>query len=147
MRAGVRLMAGLLAGALGAAGALAQAASCQKADFEAVVDEAAVALTELVKQNTPPFQAKLRQLRDKRGWSHDEFLKQAAPYVRDEEIALFDKKSEELLARITGGSQTGAGPPDCAQLGELRAALKVLLETQKAKWAYMVAKIDKELAK
>jgi hypothetical protein len=35
--------------------------------------------------------------------------------------------------------------PDCAVLLELRARMKVLVETQTAKWAYMFQKIDAEL--
>src|SRR5512145_3198253 len=104
----------------GAAGsALSQTApaagQCAKADFEAVVNAAGAALRDLAQQNTPLFQAKLRQLKDKRSWTNDEFMKQAEPLVRDETIAGFDKKSEELVARITGGSgRSEAEPaPDC----------------------------------
>ena len=148
MRTGILGVAALLAVLIGAGTGLAQAAQCSKADFEGVVDEAAGALRKLSQQNTPPFQGKLRQLKDKRGWSHDQFLEQAAPFVRDDTIAGFDQKSEEFLLRITSGGQAGASEaPDCALLAELRAAMKVLLETQQAKWAYMFAKIDRELAK
>ena len=66
--------------------------------------------------------------------------------MRDEAIAAHDKKSEELLARITGASRTGSRP-DCAVLAELRAALQLLVETQKAKWSHMFAKLETELAK
>src|SRR5262245_26421545 len=85
--------------------ALAQAAQCSKGDFEAVVDEAAASLRDLTKQNTPQFQVKLRQLKDKRAWSNDQFMKEAEPFVRDDKIAGFDQKSEEFLARITSGGQ------------------------------------------
>jgi hypothetical protein len=126
----------------------AAAQSCAKADFEAVVDEAAGALRALNQQNTPSFQAKLRQLKDKRGWSHDEFMTNAAPFVRDETIGGFDTKSEDLLSRITSGGQTGAaGTPDCGLLKDLRAQMSALVETQKAKWAYMFGKIEQELKK
>ena len=69
--------------------------------------------------------------------------------MRDGEIVAYDQKSEELLIRITGGGQQGlsAAAPDCAVLTGLREAMKVLLETQKAKWTHMFAKLDKELAK
>jgi hypothetical protein len=148
MRTGIWAVAALLAVLWGATGALAQAPQCSKADFEGVVDEAAGALRKLNQLNTPPFQGKLRQLKEKRGWSHDQFLKEAAPLVRDDTIAGFDQKSEEFLARITSGGQSGASEaPDCALLTELRATMKVLVETQQAKWAYMFAKIDQELAK
>jgi hypothetical protein len=148
MRAGFLVLAALLIALSGARAALAQA-SCSKTDFEAVVDEAAGALRGLAQQNTPQFQAKLRQLKTKRGWSDDQFLKEAEPLVRDEKIAGFDEKSAELLARITGAGQAGASgdAPDCTLLVGLRASMTSLVETQKAKWAYMFDKIDKELRK
>lgn len=125
------------------------AQGCAKGEFESVVDEAARALSALNQQNTPSFQAKLRQLKDKRGWSHDQFMSEAAPLVRDETIAGFDQKSEELLGRITSGGQSGASgnEPNCALLTELRGQMKALVETQKAKWSYMFGKIDGELKK
>ena len=113
-----------------------------------MVDEAAGALRDLAQQNTPQFQAKLRQLKTKRGWSDDQFLKEAEPLVRDEKIAGFDQKSEELLLRITGAGQAGAsGAPDCTLLVGLRGSMAALVETQKAKWTYMFDKIEGELRK
>ena len=82
--------------------------SCAKTDFEAVVNEAGAALRDLNRENTPRFQGKLRDLKDKRGWGNDQFLKEAEPFVRDGEIVVYDQKSEQLLNRITGGGQQGA---------------------------------------
>lgn len=150
MRAGVWLVTGVLLAHAGAAtGAQAQAGECSKADFEAVVDEAAASLRELTRQNTPQFQARLRHLKDKRGWSNDQFMKEAEPFVRDDAIAGFDQKSEEFLGRIMSGgqSQSTSAKPDCALLLELRANMKALVDTQRTKWAYMFDKLDKELAK
>ena len=149
-RAHVLVVAGLLGAAIaGSAAGFAQAQQCSKGDFEAVVDEAAGALRELAQQNTPPFQGKLRQLKGKRGWSDDQLLKEAEPLVRDDKIAGFDEKSEEFLLRITSGGQAGAADsaPDCKRLAELRAVMGSLVETQKAKWAYMFEKIEAELRK
>jgi hypothetical protein len=148
MRAGLLVLAALLVALSGARAALAQG-QCSKADFEAVVDEAAGALRGLAQENTPHFQASLRQLKVKRGWSDDQFLKEAEPLVRDDKIASFDQKSDELLGRITGAGQAGASgdAPDCTLLSGLRASMAALVETQKAKWAYMFDKIDKELRK
>jgi len=148
MRAGLCAVAALLVALWGAGrAALPQTPACAKSDFEAVVNEAGAALRDLNQLNTPLFQAKLRQLKEKRSWSNDRFLKEAEPLVRDEVIAAHDKKSEALVARITGEGQAGPAAPDCALLADLRAALQVLVETQKAKWAHMFAKIEKELAK
>ena len=148
-RVGVWLVTGLvLALPAAATGALAQT-PCSKTDFEAVVDEAAGALRDLNRANTPQFQAKLRQLKDKRGWSNDQFMTEAEPFVRDATIAGFDQKSEELLGRIMSGgqAQSTSDKPDCGLLGGLRATMKALVETQKGKWAYMFDKLDKDLAK
>ena len=86
---------------------------CAKADFEAVVDDAAGALRDLNLQNKPAFQEKLRQLKDKRGWSHDAFLKEAAPFVRDDKIAVYDQEfgaaaDRHLDARAGGRRRTDA---------------------------------------
>ena len=58
MRAGVWAVVATLLALFGAAGeASAQAPACAKTDFEAVVNEAAGALRDLNRKNTPPFQA------------------------------------------------------------------------------------------
>ena len=136
-----------------AAGAHAQATppvpqACAKSDFEAVVDEAAAALRDLNMKNKPAFQEKLRQLKDKRGWTHDEFLNEGAAFVRDDKIAVFDRDSERLLNDISSLGQEGADAktPDCALLLELRARMKVLVDTQTGKWTYMFEKLDAALA-
>lgn len=120
---------------------------CGKADFEAVVDDAAGALRDLNMQNKPAFQEKLRQLKDKRGWSHDVFLKEAAPFVRDDKIGIYDQESERLLADISTLGQEGAEAPtpDCALLADLKQRMKTLVNTQTAKWTYMFQKLETAL--
>jgi hypothetical protein len=155
MRALVCAVVMALAAALGTgrealAQAAAAAAACAKSDFEAVVNAAGAALRDLTQQNTPQFQAKLRQLKDKRSWSNDEFMKQAEPLVRDEKVAGYDKASEELVARISGGGsqpEAESASPNCTLLTSLQADLKLLVETQQAKWTHVLAKVDQELAK
>ncbi len=125
------------------------AAACEKMDFEAVVDQAAGVLRDLNAKNKPAFQEKLRTLKDKRGWSHEEFMKQGAPFVRDDKIAVFDQSTEELVLAISSMGQEGAAAknPDCALLLELRARMTLLVDTQTSKWAYMFEKIETELWK
>ena len=140
---------GLAAILCGAAFGPARAGSCVKADFEAVVDEAAGALRDLNAVNKPAFQNKLRQLKDKRGWAHEQFLKEAAPFVADEKINAYDQQSNGLLEKIASGGEAGAAAatPDCAVLESLRASMKILVDAQSAKWVYMNGKLDAELAK
>ncbi len=143
-------LAGLvLAGTACPSRAQEAASACQKTDFEAVVDQAASALRDLNAKNKPPFQDKLRQLKDKRAWSQEQFMAAAAPFVRDDQIAIYDQQSEDLLDKISSLGQEGSqgAEPDCALLSELRAHMKVLVDTQTVKWAYMSGKLDGELAK
>jgi hypothetical protein len=124
-------------------------ADCAKSDFETVVDEAGGALRDLNAVNKPKFQDKLRQLKDKRGWGTDQFIKEAAPLVADDTITAFDQQSNDLLEKIASGGEAGAAAvkPDCAMLDTLRTSMKTLVATQTAKWSYMTTKIDAELAK
>lgn len=123
--------------------------TCTKGQFEAVVDEAAEALRNLNQEKKPEFEDRLRQLKEKRGWSHEDFLKAAAPFVKDDAIDVFDTKSNGLLEKLSsaGDGATATKSPDCATLLELREQMKVLIETQNAKWAYMFGKLDAELQK
>lgn len=124
-------------------------APCEKAQFETAVTETANALGVLTAKNKPEFQGKLRQLKDKRGWTHDRFMTEATPLVQDEQIASYDRKSDDLLTTIMSMGEAGseAATPDCALLAKLRSHMAMLVEIQTTKWSYMFEKIDKELAK
>jgi hypothetical protein len=125
------------------------AGACTKTEFEDVVDAAAAALRDLNNKNRPAFQEKLRQLKDKRGWDNDQFLKVAAPFVKDDQIDVYDETSNDLLGKITDMGQEGAAAvtPDCSVLAQLRDHMNELVGTQMRKWTYMFDKLDKELAK
>lgn len=124
-------------------------ATCAKEDFESVVETASGSLRDLNNQNRPIFQEKLRELKEKRNWTHDDFIVQARPFVKDDKTAVYDKTADELLSAIASMGQEGAAAaaPDCALLLELRARMKMLVDTQSAKWNYMFEKLDAELAK
>lgn len=129
----------------GAAGlATAQPASCTRPEFESVVDSAAATLREINQKNRLAFQDRLRLLKEKRGWSQDQFMAEASTYVQDDRIAEFDQTSGELLAKLNSMGETGssAAAPDCRLLQELRATMKALVDTQTRKWAYMFQKLD-----
>lgn len=127
----------------------AQAEGCTRSDFEAVVGEAAQALRDLNQANKPAFQGKLRQLKAKRGWTHDQFLAEAAPIVQDQRVSAYDEQSAAFLARIEqlGAEGTSVANPDCSRLKEVRQSMQLLVDVQKAKWVYMFQKVDAELAR
>ncbi|HEX2840276.1 hypothetical protein [Hyphomicrobium sp.] len=132
-----------------AAPSAAVPATCARSEFESAVDHAAEALRDLNNRNRPEFQAKLRKLKEKRAWNDDQFLKEAAPYVKDDQIAIYDAKTNDLLASISSMGQEGANAkdPNCTVLAELRGLMQVLIDTQGTKWTYMFKKLDDELAK
>jgi hypothetical protein len=123
--------------------------TCAKEDFESVVEVAAGSLRDLNNQNRPVFQEKLRALKEKRNWSHDEFIDKAKPFVKDDKTAVYDETTDELLSAIASMGQEGAtaSTPNCALMLKLRARMKALVDTQSAKWSYMFQKLDGELAK
>ncbi len=124
------------------------AAACQRTEFESVVASAADALRSITQQNSPAFQAKLRALKEKRGWSHEQFMAEGTRFVRDDKIAAFDEKSGDLLARINNaGSTSLQTETNCAQLTDLKANMAALVDIQTAKWTYMFANIDAEIAR
>ncbi len=122
--------------------------TCAKTEFESAVDHAAEVLRDLNNKNRPVFQAKLRQLKEKRAWNDSQFLKEAEPFVRDEQITIFDGKTNDLLSSISSLGREGANAPEpnCTMLSELRARMQELIETQTQKWAYMFQKIDGAIA-
>lgn len=127
----------------------AQTKECQRAEFEAVVDEAGRTLRQINGQQKPKFQMKLRALREKRGWSDKEFRQKATPFVQDEETTKYDERIRQRLFDITnlGTSESeSATTADCKLLNELRSALGDLVEALEGKWSYLFAKIDKALA-
>ncbi|MFM9850570.1 MAG: hypothetical protein ACKVP3_25995 [Hyphomicrobiaceae bacterium] len=134
---------------LGAPDAVAQGPSCSRMQFEAAVSDAAGALRDLNAKNRPPFQEKLRALRDKRGWTHDQFLKEATPLVQDAKIAQYDKESGEFLEKIQSMGAVGASAkePDCTRLTDVKTHMQALVASQQAKWTYMLQRVEQELAK
>jgi hypothetical protein len=129
--------------------AMAQGSACTRMQFEAAVSDAAGALRDLNAKNRPSFQEKLRALKDKRGWTHDQFLKEATPLVQDGKIAQYGKESGEYLEKIQsmGAEGATAKEPDCARLTDVKAHMQALVASQQAKWTYMLQRVDQELAK
>ena len=138
----------VLVTALACDGASAQGAACGKPEFEAVVESAASTLRDLNARNKPSFQDKLRLLKDKRGWSSEQFMTEAAVYVQDDSIGALDTRSGDLLNRVNTMGEAGASAktPDCKLLADLRSTMQALVDTQTEKWTYMFAKLNKALA-
>jgi len=122
------------------------AAACAREDFAHTVDRAGAALRQINAENAPRLRAKMRQLKDARGWSDADFEAKAYEALQDERLAALDAQANDLLARLDqlGTVEPGA-EPDCAKLQELMAASLELQATVKTKAAYTLSKLDQML--
>jgi len=128
------------------AGGPALSATCTKEDFARAVDLAGEALRRVNAENAPRLRAKLRQLKDARGWPDAGYEEKAYAAVQDERTAALDAQANDLLARLDQlGTIDASAEPDCAKLEALTAASIELQATVKAKAAYTLAKIDQML--
>ncbi len=128
------------------AGASTAANSCAREDFALAVDRAGAALRQLNADNAPRLRAKLRELKEARGWPDAGFEEKAYEILQDERMAGLDMQANDLLAKLdTLGTVDPSAEPDCAKLQELTAAGIELQATVKAKAAYTLAKLDQML--
>jgi hypothetical protein len=127
--------------------ATAQDPACTREAFEQAVSQSAEALRDLTGVNRPVFQTRLRELKDKRGWDHSKFLREAAPIVQDARTDAYDKESAALLEEISrmGAEGSAAATPDCKALARLKSNMQALVDAQRGKWAYLIEKVEREL--
>src|SRR5262245_49695280 len=125
----------------------AEAAQCSKDDFGKAVDQAGAALRKLNADNAPRLRAKMRELKERKGWSDADFEDKALSAVQDERIEAYNAQANDLLAKLdTLGSIEPASDADCGKISELSAASLELHATIKAKTAYTLSKLDQMLA-
>jgi len=119
------------------------AASCTREDFAQAVDRAGAALRQVNAETAPKLRAKMRELKEARGWPDADYEEKAMQALQDERMAALDVQANDLLAKLdTLGTVNPAGEPDCAKLEELTATGLELQATVKAKAAYTLSKID-----
>lgn len=124
----------------------AVAQTCKKEDFAGAVDQAGASLRKFNLENQPKLNAKLEALRSKKDWKKTDSEDKALEYLQDGRIAELDAQSNELLTKIDSLGRIEEGKaPDCAKLGELKAAGVELLAVMKAKSSYTLEKIDLEI--
>jgi hypothetical protein len=122
------------------------AGPCTKDDFAGAVDQAGVALRKLNAENVPRLQAKMRQLKEAKGWPEAGYEEKAYRALQDERTSALDAQANELLAKLDElGSVEPASEADCIKLQELTATALELEATVKAKTAYTLAKLDQML--
>jgi hypothetical protein len=136
-------MLGLAQLTVGPAGA---APSCAREDFALMVDRAGAALRQINADNAPRLRAKMRELKQARGWPDAGFEEKAYEVLQDERMAALDMQANDLLAKLDAlGTVDPSAEPDCAKLQELTATSIELQATMKAKAAYTLSKLDQML--
>src|ERR1700704_2684568 len=122
------------------------APSCAREDFALTVDRAGAALRRLNSESAPRLRAKLRELKEARGWPDAGFEEKAYEVLQDERMAALDMQANDLLAKLdTLGTVEPSAEPDCAKLQELTATSLELQATMKAKATYTLSKLDQML--
>ncbi len=125
----------------------AAAEPCTRETLRRVVDEAGARLRLLTAETQPKLQARLRQLKEKRGWTGGDGDDKAAALMSDDRTVELDTTAARLLARIDALSESAeAATPDCSRLGELEAASAELQATVRAKSLHIQARLDTAIA-
>lgn len=140
MRFRLALMTLLMTAALLPEGVRAQ--TCSADEVAKAVDDAGARLREFNAEAAPRLQAKLRQLKAKRGWSDAEYEEKSIDILHDSRIAELDRQANEILGRIDAPSNSTQAQVNCARLADLQAAGVELLATMRAKSAYMIQRTD-----
>src|ERR1700704_4223131 len=76
------------------------APSCAREDFAQTVDRAGAALRQLNTDNATRLRAKMRELKDARGWPDAGFEEKAYEVLQDERMAALDLQANDLLAKL-----------------------------------------------
>lgn len=140
-----------LALALALAPAPVLADTCTADSFGDAVDASAAELRAFSAETQPKLKEKLSALRDHKKWADADYETKGLKLVHDAKLDSFDVEAGELLSKIDtlGSPESSEGPAstDCANLSELKDASNKLMAVMRAKSAYLITKIDRELAK
>jgi hypothetical protein len=136
--------------ALAFAPAPAVAETCTADSFGDAVDTSAAELRAFSAETQPKLKAKLQALRDSKRWTDADYETKGLKLVHDAKLDAFDAEAGELLSKIdTLGSPEGVDGTatlDCESLAELKAASSELMAVMRAKSAYLISKLDREIA-
>lgn len=131
---------------LGTAASFAE--SCERAVYSEVFNNASGKLAKMNTERASEIKRMLRDLKKLADWSDQEFLRKAAPLVKNKQISAFDSQSKALLASVSdfGGSGTTIDRGECGKIDELRALLSLLIQNTREKWSFMQKSIEVAIA-
>jgi hypothetical protein len=124
--------------------------TCSPESFGDAVDASAAELRQFSAETQPKLKEKLLALRDHKQWTEPDFESKGLALVHDAKLDEFDAKAGDLLSKIdTLGSPETSDPnanTSCANLAELKTASSELMSVMRAKSAYLIARVDREIA-
>lgn len=125
------------------------AETCSVESFGEAVDASAAELRTFSAETQPRLKQKLQALRDHKGWTDPDYETRGLRLIHDKKLDDFDAQAGELLSKIdtlgTPESADSAASTSCANLAELKAASSELMAVMRAKSAYLIARIDREI--
>jgi hypothetical protein len=125
----------------------ARSATCTAEDFAAAVDRSGASLRAFNAEALPKLRAKLKELKDKKGWDEADYEEKGLASIGDKHSEKLDTEAEDLILKIdTLGRPPAEGPPDCTKLAELDAAGLELLAVMKAKSTLTLSRLDAAIA-
>jgi hypothetical protein len=124
------------------------AETCTADSFGDAVDQSAAALRAFSAETQPKLKQRLQALRDHKKWTAPDFETKGLALIHDQRLDEFDAQASDLLSRIDslGSPETSdAANLDCSKLNDLKAASSELMAVMRAKSAYLIARIDREI--
>jgi hypothetical protein len=125
------------------------AETCTADSFGDAVDQSAAELRTFSAETQPKLKQRLTALRDARKWTDPDFETKGLALVHDKKLDEFDTTAGELLSKIDmlgSPETTDAAALACTNLDELKAASSELMAVMRAKSAYLITKLDQEVA-
>ena len=133
----------LIALAVSLLGPAASAQSCTSEQIRKVVDDTGAVLRRINAESRQRLDTGLKRLKEKNGWSEDDYLEKANLALSDARSDAYDVTATDLLGKLDRlGEETPTGAPDCSRLGELEATALELQATVRVKTQYMLARLD-----
>ena len=124
------------------------AETCTADSFGDAVDQSAAELRAFSSETQPKLKQKLLALKENKKWSDADYESKGLALVHDQKLDEFDAQASDLLGKIDtlGSPETSeAANTDCANLSDLKAASSELIAVMRAKSAYLIARIDREI--
>lgn len=145
MKRSLRTLAIAAALACVLAPSLARAQTCTRAQLAEAVDKTGASLRKVTTETAPQLQSRMRQLKERKGWSDADYEEQAVALISDKRLADLDQQASDLVARIDALGTPKGDDVNCATIAELEATGAELIATVRTKASYAIGKLDQAL--